>query len=945
MKKSIKLLATIGTLSLLITSCNFITSCAKKPTYTITWKNADGSVLEIDEKVVKDTLPTYDGPTPSKEKDAQFSYVWTGWTPEVVEATADIEYVATYRSETNKYTVTWKNADDTVLKTEEVLYGVTPEYKGDTPTKDSTVEHTYTFEKWSPEIAPITQNTTYVASFKEEARKYNITWKDEDGTVLRTDEVAYGDTPSYGNDVPVKESTAQFSYVFANWSPNVTSVTGDATYVAAYNSEIRKYTVTWMNADGKVLEVDSNVPYGTVPTFDSGTPTRTDSRGAVEYTFSKWSPEVTEVTGDTTYTAEYTEVGVFSFAPINYQMQSGYKLSDINGAPWINSNVRGELDKIKKPSLKDDFYASVNYDGIKNWTKGAFENCSSKVNDIANQIFVGDTSSTTNGDTLKAACSYVYEGSLDQLNEYFDNFDIVTFLSSKNVFASKSSLLTICATDNGYEIGFNDGYLTGYYTSLPFAWVFDDTSEVAKTVVSILSNYMGLDFTADDINNIRSKEFDIFYEAYQDSFAYGNKTTPYTVSSIPWTPVKAALRDFGLSDNTAIFVKKTYRNALNILFNTMYTTTSGKNMLKKMVTSRLAFDFRFLMGGEAYKEVSRNLSGMGYWFGNEPYYYTYNVIDLCKEMVKSCFPYLYEQTYIELGSSDQIKAEVAELIDAVLDGYMDLADSSWLGDVTKQKMKAKLEKMYYVSCYSDFFRHYEKLEQEGINYQSIFDIFKLYLRAETDTLFNYSYRDAEPFSYYHSYTVNAFYSPNDNSFVILNGLASGLLGSSIEEKYGMLAVVIGHEITHAFDSSGAEYDENGDYKNWWTSEDKRTFNTKVQKLKDFYNNIALKKNYYVSGDVVDGEATADLGGMKVALMLASKINDFDYDAFFRAYAHLWMTYPMYLNEVNGRSEDAHPFNYLRVNVVVSQFDEFVETYDLKPGDGMYVPEEQRIKVW
>jgi len=85
--------------------------------------------------------------------------------------------------------------------------------------------------------------------------------------------------------------------------------------------------------------------------------------------------------------------------------------------------------------------------------------------------------------------------------------------------------------------------------------------------------------------------------------------------------------------------------------------------------------------------------------------------------------------------------------------------------------------------------------------------------------------------------------------------------------------------------------------------------------------------------------------MKVALMLASKIENFDYDKFFRAYANLWLTSRINLGEVESRASDSHPFNYLRVNVVVSQFDEFVDTYDVKPGDGMYVPEEERIKVW
>ena len=95
----------------------------------------------------------------------------------------------------------------------------------------------------------------------------------------------------------------------------------------------------------------------------------------------------------------------------------------------------------------------------------------------------------------------------------------------------------------------------------------------------------------------------------------------------------------------------------------------------------------------------------------------------------------------------------------------------------------------------------------------------------------------------------------------------------------------------------------------------------------------------------DGEATADLGGMKVALLLAKKVENFDYDKFFRSYAYIWLTTPIYSYQVAERAQDTHPFNYLRTNVVLSQFDEFVETYDIKPGDGMYIPEEQRIKVW
>lgn len=260
-------------------------------------------------------------------------------------------------------------------------------------------------------------------------------------------------------------------------------------------------------------------------------------------------------------------------------------------------------------------------------------------------------------------------------------------------------------------------------------------------------------------------------------------------------------------------------------------------------------------------------------------------------------------------------------------------------------MKKKLEYMRYASCYSDAYKNISKIGGDNISSKSAFELYTLYANAMVNEAVANNVDKYGDFSYMPSWTVNAFYSPTSNSFVILNGLASGLLGQSEEEKLGMLAMVIGHEITHAFDSSGSQFDEQGNQNDWWTVTDRNTFNKKVRKLIDFYNQIALKQDYYVDGDTVDGEATADLGGMKVALMMAEKIDNFDYDKFFRAYADLWLSERMHYGGIEDRASDAHPFNYLRVNVVVSQFDEFVDTYDIKPGDGMYVPEDERIKVW
>ena len=286
MRKSYKTFIALAAFSLLLSGCNLF---KKEPKYTVTWKNFDGSVLEVDEDLSAGTVPTYDGLEPTKTQDAQFNYIFDGWTPEVGEVTDNVEYVAKFKEETRKYTVTWKNYDGQTLKEEEVLYGTVPSYVGDEPTKDSTVEHTYSFDGWSPAIKSLTENVTYTATFKEEARKYDITWKNDDGSVIRTDKVAYGTVPSFGETVPTRDNTPQYAFTFSNWVPALSSVTGDAIYTASYTSEVRKYTITWANYDGTPIEVDENLPYGTVPSFNSGTPTRESTRG-VDYTFSGWSP-------------------------------------------------------------------------------------------------------------------------------------------------------------------------------------------------------------------------------------------------------------------------------------------------------------------------------------------------------------------------------------------------------------------------------------------------------------------------------------------------------------------------------------------------------------------------------------------------------------------------------------------------------------------------------
>lgn len=272
--------------------------------YTVTWVDEDGTVLETDENVAAGTMPEYNGETPTKAGDAQYSYTFSGWTPEVAAVTGDITYKAVYTQTVNQYTVTWKNWDGTVLQSGTVAYGETPVYTGEQPSREGDAEHTYTFAGWTPEITTVTGDAEYTATFTEGVSTYTVIWQDWDGTELERDEnVAYGTTPEYNGETPSRTGDAQYSYTFTGWTPAVDTVTGNITYTATFSQTVKQYTIRWMNGD--VVLKSEQVAYGETPVYSGEVPQK-EGDAQYSYTFSGWAPEIVPVTGNADYTAQFT---------------------------------------------------------------------------------------------------------------------------------------------------------------------------------------------------------------------------------------------------------------------------------------------------------------------------------------------------------------------------------------------------------------------------------------------------------------------------------------------------------------------------------------------------------------------------------------------------------------------------------------------------------------
>ena len=258
--------------------------------YTVIFVDWDGTELKTEE--VEEGLSATAPADPMRK-----GYTFTGWDKDFSNVQSDLIVTAQYTKNTVYYTITFVNEDGTVLQTSQVAEGEIPVYTGETPTKATTVEYTYTFIGWTPELVRVTTDATYTATYTATKRKYQIHFLNYNGTELQLLQVEYGSVPEYTGETPTRPSTAQYNYVFDGWNPEIVSVTKDANYTATYVSFLRQYIVTFLDWDATVLN-EQVVDFGSAAIAPAA-PTREG------YTFKGWDKDFSNVQSDLTVTAQY----------------------------------------------------------------------------------------------------------------------------------------------------------------------------------------------------------------------------------------------------------------------------------------------------------------------------------------------------------------------------------------------------------------------------------------------------------------------------------------------------------------------------------------------------------------------------------------------------------------------------------------------------------------
>ena len=191
------------------------------------------------------------------------------------------------------------------------------------------------------------------------------------------------------------------------------------------------------------------------------------------------------------------------------------------------------------------------------------------------------------------------------------------------------------------------------------------------------------------------------------------------------------------------------------------------------------------------------------------------------------------------------------------------------------------------------------------------------------------------------------YYPTDNSINIpVSVLEAPYIDPAAGEaqNLGALGTIIGHEITHAFDDLGSQYDENGDFVNWWTAADRKAFEERAKKIVTYYNNYKTPGAMRQDGRQTLGENIADLGSMRCLTRIVEK-KSLSAEQFFESYSNAWASTSDALSDAIVSGMDEHAADKVRVNAVLGSCELFYQTYHVKEGDGMYIKPENRVGLW
>ena len=633
-----------------------------------------------------------------------------------------------------------------------------------------------------------------------------------------------------------------------------------------------------------------------------------------------------------------------------YTFKDNADMSKINGYPWIDFTRPGAINMVEKPELKNDFYAYVNYDELSNI-------------DMTDKMVSGGMYESTN--TTYANIDYLLNGNSDSI---YSNIlsNIYNAYKNRNVSLEKAyikskidEIMAINTTDgifdyifsnagmanpsNPFHIRENEEYdIEIYNKNYTFDYVYlnmlvdmkaMDLDSTVQIVKNCLTKFGYDEAIAYNISNVG------FTEDYNNRLYYKSYSTD-TVRCFKYNLSCKKLYDYlinlGYNDDSTIKYDNSFYKFLR------YTDQTDVEYTKAILAYRFALSHIFCLDVSDYREIISPI----YKVISVADVSVYNDKALMYEYLMSYFTELLDKCYIdEFLADNNLKNKITSLTNEIINEYKNLINSQdWLNETSRENLNKKLNNMRAECVYPDYKKSVPEFVDSGN------DLFAKYIGSYI--LWESKIKGHSTSDLWISSIAlqNAVYMSNMNSITIFAGLLSDPNfindNRTIEEVYGSIGFIIAHEVSHAFDSSGVYFNENGTFQLILDNADYLTYNLKIANMALAYNNLKYTSSMRVPGSTVVTEAFADIGGLKLMLELAKKQDNFDYELFFESFAKtLACVYTEKLYQTNALYEDSHPLPMIRVNYTVNQFEEFYETYDIKDGDLMYLAPNKRIGIW
>lgn len=470
------------------------------------------------------------------------------------------------------------------------------------------------------------------------------------------------------------------------------------------------------------------------------------------------------------------------------------------------------------------------------------------------------------------------------------------------------------------------------------------TVKAYKNYVKTIFDELGYDNSSEVTEEMCKWQQEMANHYWDEDVTVNEVYNQYSISQLQKilsnVDIKSVMTELGLSEakNVIVICPKVMSDVNKTL------TDDNLLLLKNFTKYCLVNTFsgclneKLINAGEAYYKTLSDLE-------------SYDKSDLANALTRSIWANDMGRIYVEKYFDESSVKDVENMTKQIITVFEKrIKDADWMSDTTKKNAIKKLDNMKVNIGHEDFGPTYlDEYEvtpaSEGGTLAKIeMDILSLY--AELDGLYiDYSVNKDGWSMYPHE--VNAAYSPTDNAITIPAAILQPPYYDKNRddvENWGGIGTIIAHEITHAFDTDGSYYDSKGEVKDWWTVKDRANFDKLAEDVKKYYSGVEVDKGLFVDGEATVGENIADLGSVSCVLEIVKEKN-YDLKEFFEAYARNWATNMSKATLKYYIEEDVHSPGMVRVNAVLSNFEEFLETYDIKEGDDMYLAPEDRVKVW